>query len=54
MQSLNLVSPLNTLERGYAIVRKDNGEVVRRADDVASGEPVDVRLADGSFTARRD
>ena len=54
MQALNLVSPLNTLERGYAIVRKDNGTVVRRADDVASGEQVDVLLADSSFTARRN
>nr|WP_232709779.1 exodeoxyribonuclease VII large subunit [Idiomarina sp. X4] len=54
MQALNLVSPLNTLERGYAIVRKDNGTVVRRADDVASGEQVGVLLADSSFTARRN
>ena len=53
MQSLNLVSPLNTLERGYAIVRTENGDVVRSEKQVAVGESIEVRLADGNITAKR-
>ncbi|MGM0906578.1 MAG: exodeoxyribonuclease VII large subunit [Pseudomonadota bacterium] len=53
MQSLNLVSPLNTLERGYAIVRTENGEVVRSEKQVDVGGTIEVRLADGSITAKR-
>lgn len=53
MQSLNLVSPLNTLERGYAIVRTGTGEVVRSEKQVNVGDTIEVRLADGSITAKR-
>jgi len=53
LQSLNIVSPLNTLERGYAIVRSQTGEVVRSEKQVAMGESVEVRLADGNITAKR-
>jgi exodeoxyribonuclease VII large subunit len=38
------------LDRGYAIVR--HGEnVVRAADDVTTGDTIDVRVADGRFGA---
>jgi exonuclease VII large subunit len=45
------LSPQKTLERGYAIVRTDAGLVTSRAA-VATGDHVDVRVADGSFGAR--
>jgi len=45
------LSPRATLERGYAIVRRD-GEVVRSRDEVAAGEAIDVLVADGTFGAR--
>ncbi|NUR78518.1 MAG: exodeoxyribonuclease VII large subunit, partial [Thermoleophilia bacterium] len=48
---LGALSPLATLERGYAIVRRGD-EVVRAADQVAPGEQIAVRVADGSFGAR--
>jgi exodeoxyribonuclease VII large subunit len=50
---LRVLSPLKTLERGYAIVRTDTG-VVTSASDVQSGTHVDVRVADGSFAATVD
>jgi exodeoxyribonuclease VII large subunit len=53
MQALNLVSPLNTLERGYAIVRTEKGDVVRSEKQVTVGESIEVRLADGNITAKR-
>jgi len=46
------LSPVQTLSRGYAIVRNDSGGVVATTGDVSPGGRVDVRLADGSFGAR--
>lgn len=48
---LRLLSPLKTLERGYAIVRTES-VVVRSASDVEPGVRVEVALADGGFGAR--
>src|SRR5205085_9876251 len=48
---LGALSPLATLDRGYAIVRRGE-EVVRAADQVAPGDEIAVRVADGSFGAR--
>jgi exodeoxyribonuclease VII large subunit len=48
---LHAVSPLATLERGYAIVRTGDGQVLRRATDVAKGDTVSAQLADGHIEA---
>ena len=48
---LRVLSPLQTLERGYAIVRTDS-HVVTDASSLAVGGAVDVRVARGSFDAR--
>jgi exodeoxyribonuclease VII large subunit len=48
---LRVLSPLQTLERGYAIVRTDS-HVVTDASSLDVGETVDVRVARGSFGAR--
>jgi exodeoxyribonuclease VII large subunit len=47
---LQALSPAATLERGYAIVHRGD-DVVRRAEQVASGDEVSVQVADGSFGA---
>jgi len=50
---LAAVSPAATLERGYAIVqRHDTGAVVRSVEQVASGDRLDIRVADGEFGAQ--
>jgi exodeoxyribonuclease VII large subunit len=46
------LSPVQTLERGYAIVRTDSGDVVAAAEHVSPGAHVDVTLAEGGFGAR--
>jgi exodeoxyribonuclease VII large subunit len=48
---LRALSPVATLERGYAIVRGADG-VVRSTEHVARGDEISVRVADGSFGAR--
>jgi exodeoxyribonuclease VII large subunit len=48
---LRALSPRATLERGYAIVRKDRALVRTRAF-VSSGDPLRIEVADGSFDAR--
>ena len=45
------LSPSATLERGYAIVRRGDA-VVRAPSDVAPGDALEVRVAEGSFGAR--
>lgn len=45
------LSPASTLERGYAVVQRADGHVVRSPDDVAAGEAVRVRLARGELDA---
>jgi exodeoxyribonuclease VII large subunit len=47
------LSPQATLDRGYAVVQKTSGEVVREPDDVAPGEALRVRLAGGDLAATR-
>jgi exodeoxyribonuclease VII large subunit len=52
-RSLEAVSPLATVARGYAIVtRPADGSVVRSAAEVSAGERLRAQLADGSIEVR--
>jgi exodeoxyribonuclease VII large subunit len=51
-RALESVSPLATLGRGYAIVQRDDGRVVRSPADAAPGERVTARLAEGQLRLR--
>ncbi|WP_394183772.1 exodeoxyribonuclease VII large subunit [Marinomonas posidonica] len=53
IDKLNLVSPLNTLSRGYAIASKDE-QVIRSIKDVKKGEAINVRVQDGEMTCTVD
>jgi exodeoxyribonuclease VII large subunit len=48
------LSPAATLERGYAVVQRADGAVVRRPSDVATGDHVRLRLAEGELGATID
>ena len=52
MRALQAVSPLATLERGYAILLDAEGRVLRRAADACAGDRLQARLADGSLRLR--
>ncbi len=41
------MSPLATLERGYAVVQRSDGSVLRDVAETGAGEALDVRLAKG-------
>jgi exodeoxyribonuclease VII large subunit len=49
--NLRVLSPMKTLQRGYAIVRTETA-IVTASTEVAPGTRVGVRLASGSFGAR--
>lgn len=48
---LRQLSPLNVLERGYAIVERD-GKVIRSSEEAPVGSEIRVRLAEGAIRAR--
>lgn len=51
---LESLSPQRTLERGYAVVTDlRTGRLVRHVADTAPGDPLDVRVSDGTFPATR-
>ena len=50
MGMMDSLSPLKVVERGYSIVTK-KGEVIKSANQVAKGDVLDIRLAQGSITA---
>ncbi|MBQ9345927.1 MAG: exodeoxyribonuclease VII large subunit [Oscillibacter sp.] len=52
--SLDALSPLAVLGRGYAAVQDGQGRILRSWQDVEPGGRVSVRLGEGGFTARVD
>ncbi|NUV43665.1 exodeoxyribonuclease VII large subunit, partial [Streptomyces sp. CAI-24] len=49
------LSPAATLERGYAVLQRPDGHVVRSpAEAGAPGEPLRARVSEGEFTVRVD
>ncbi len=49
---LHSLSPLAVLERGYALVLSDSGDLVRSVIQVTPGDNVVTRLSDGAFISR--
>lgn len=51
--TLHALSPLATLDRGYAIVRRETtGEILQEAAAVTTGERIETRLARGRLLSR--
>ena len=48
---LDAMSPLKVLTRGYSMVEKENGQLVRSVSDLSTAESVKITLSDGQFTA---
>lgn len=52
--SLDAMSPLKVLGRGYAMARDGSGRILKSYRDVTAGEPVSVTLGEGGFTCTVD
>jgi len=50
--SLDALSPLAVLQRGFAVAQKQDGSLLRDAKQVETGEAIKVRLARGRLGAR--
>ncbi|MBR2667289.1 MAG: exodeoxyribonuclease VII large subunit [Oscillospiraceae bacterium] len=50
--SLDAMSPLKVLARGYSIVRTEKGAVLKRTSQVKEGESVSIRLHRGEVSCR--
>ena len=53
-ESLAHLNPAAVLERGYSIVSHADGEIVRDSTSLTPGEPLSLRFARGSASARVD
>ena len=51
-QKLNALSPLSVLSRGYSVVDKGGGEIVKCKGQLSSGDEIKIRLSDGDIKAR--
>ena len=49
--SIAVLGPQATLDRGYAIVRRSGGEIVRRPIDAPEGTRLSIRIAEGEIGA---
>jgi exodeoxyribonuclease VII large subunit len=52
VRTLHAVSPLATLDRGYAIVSLEGGGILRDAKDAAAGTIIEARLSQGRIRAK--
>ncbi|MCD9188215.1 MAG: exodeoxyribonuclease VII large subunit [Pyrinomonadaceae bacterium] len=52
MASLDALSPLSVLKRGFALAENEKGEILRDVKAVKTDETVKIRLAKGKFTAQ--
>ncbi len=53
-RSLEAVSPLATVARGYALVTKEDGTLVRSVTQVQPGDRVDAQVGDGRLKLRAE
>jgi len=53
-ERLRAYSPQQVLDRGYAIVTSASGAIVRDPQEVSNGERIQVNVARGEFSARKE
>ncbi len=52
MASLDALSPLSVLNRGYSIVKNKNNEIVRDVKRINVNDILKIRLANGKIEAK--
>ena len=53
-QTLHMVSPLATLDRGFSITRNKDEKIMRNANEAAINEPINIQLSSGSLQCTID
>ena len=46
---LDALSPLKVIKRGYAVALSENGEIIRKTEDVKSGDKINLKVTDGDI-----
>ena len=52
IERLHLVSPLATISRGYSVIRSQQGNIIKRLEQVNVGDDLSVQVANGHIQAR--
>ena len=52
MASLDALSPLSVLRRGYSITQNENGEIISSIRQIKQNDNVQIRLSDGKLKAK--
>ncbi|RTZ97374.1 MAG: hypothetical protein DSY89_10935 [Deltaproteobacteria bacterium] len=52
-QRLAALNPNAVLARGYALVQNEEGQLIRSVTQTYPGQPLQITLSDGAFTARK-
>ncbi len=52
MASLDALSPLSVLKRGFSLVQTESGEILRDAENIKSNDRVKIRLARGKLEVK--
>lgn len=47
--SVDAMSPLKVISRGYSIATGDNGKIIKKVSDVSKGDKVSIRVEDGNI-----
>jgi exodeoxyribonuclease VII large subunit len=47
--TIQLMSPLRTLDRGYSLLRDDNGNIVSTVSSIEPGQALTATVSDGEF-----
>ena len=50
--ALDAMSPLKVLARGYSIARDEQGDLIRRVEDVKEEQKLRLRVSDGEVLCR--
>jgi exodeoxyribonuclease VII large subunit len=50
--SLDALSPLRVLGRGYAVARDENGKILKRIAQLPAGKEFRLRVTDGEVNGR--
>ncbi len=52
--ALDAMSPLKVISRGYTVATTSEGIIVKKKDDVSSGDKIDIRVCDGTINCTVD